>query len=192
MPIPARDAEVIKICQSRFPRYMVPTRIYHFQQIPLNVNGKIDRGKDYRDAGELERIRGNCRGQKSDCRGETPTARPLSALRSRITRHGRYRHSLPILKPRKWRIPLQPISRLQIERIINIHQPRIQTGAQLRCRSLQLVSRLYQQIADAPLNFPRLFRSKYPPPAPHRARARLVASRWNEEFGCCTDPSPIR
>jgi hypothetical protein len=24
---------------------MVPTRIYHFPQIPLNVNGKIDRGK---------------------------------------------------------------------------------------------------------------------------------------------------
>jgi hypothetical protein len=24
---------------------MVPTRICHFPQIPLNVNGKIDRGK---------------------------------------------------------------------------------------------------------------------------------------------------
>ena len=42
---PARDAEVIKTCQTRLPRYMVPTRLYHFQQIPLNVNGKIDRGK---------------------------------------------------------------------------------------------------------------------------------------------------
>jgi hypothetical protein len=29
----------------RLPRYMVPNRIYHFPQIPLNVNGKIDRGK---------------------------------------------------------------------------------------------------------------------------------------------------
>jgi hypothetical protein len=29
----------------RLPRYMVPNRIYHFLQIPLNVNGKIDRGK---------------------------------------------------------------------------------------------------------------------------------------------------
>jgi amino acid adenylation domain-containing protein len=42
---PANDAEVIKACQTRLPRYMVPTRLYHFQQIPLNVNGKIDRGK---------------------------------------------------------------------------------------------------------------------------------------------------
>jgi amino acid adenylation domain-containing protein len=42
---PSRDAEVIKACQTRLPRYMVPTRIYHFPQIPLNVNGKIDRGK---------------------------------------------------------------------------------------------------------------------------------------------------
>jgi len=42
---PARDAEVIKACQTRLPRYMVPTRLYHFPQIPLNVNGKIDRGK---------------------------------------------------------------------------------------------------------------------------------------------------
>jgi hypothetical protein len=24
---------------------MVPSRIYHFEQMPLNVNGKIDRGK---------------------------------------------------------------------------------------------------------------------------------------------------
>jgi amino acid adenylation domain-containing protein len=42
---PALDAEIIKACQARLPRYMVPTRIYHFPQIPLNVNGKIDRGK---------------------------------------------------------------------------------------------------------------------------------------------------
>lgn len=42
---PANDADVIKACQTRLPRYMVPTRLYHFQQIPLNVNGKIDRGK---------------------------------------------------------------------------------------------------------------------------------------------------
>lgn len=39
------DAEIIAACQTRLPRYMVPTRIYHFAQIPLNVNGKIDRGK---------------------------------------------------------------------------------------------------------------------------------------------------
>jgi amino acid adenylation domain-containing protein len=42
---PSSDSQVIATCQARLPRYMVPTRIYHFQQIPLNVNGKIDRGK---------------------------------------------------------------------------------------------------------------------------------------------------
>src|ERR1017187_4012395 len=41
----ALDAQIIKTCEARLPRYMVPTRIYHFPQIPLNVNGKIDRGK---------------------------------------------------------------------------------------------------------------------------------------------------
>ncbi len=39
------DVQVITACEARLPRYMVPTRIYHFPQIPLNVNGKIDRGK---------------------------------------------------------------------------------------------------------------------------------------------------
>jgi amino acid adenylation domain-containing protein len=42
---PATDAEVIAACKKRLPRYMVPSRIYHFPQIPLNVNGKIDRGR---------------------------------------------------------------------------------------------------------------------------------------------------
>jgi amino acid adenylation domain-containing protein len=42
---PARDTEIITACEARLPRYMVPNRIYHFPQIPLNVNGKIDRGK---------------------------------------------------------------------------------------------------------------------------------------------------
>lgn len=42
---PARDKEIIAACEARLPRYMVPNRIYHFPQIPLNVNGKIDRGK---------------------------------------------------------------------------------------------------------------------------------------------------
>jgi amino acid adenylation domain-containing protein len=42
---PKYDKEIISACEARLPRYMVPTRIYHFPQIPLNVNGKIDRGK---------------------------------------------------------------------------------------------------------------------------------------------------
>jgi amino acid adenylation domain-containing protein len=42
---PAHDEQIIAACESRLPRYMVPNRIYHFPQIPLNVNGKIDRGK---------------------------------------------------------------------------------------------------------------------------------------------------
>jgi amino acid adenylation domain-containing protein len=42
---PANDMQIIAACETRLPRYMVPSRIYHFPQIPLNVNGKIDRGK---------------------------------------------------------------------------------------------------------------------------------------------------
>ncbi len=42
---PAHDKQIIAACEARLPRYMVPNRIYHFPQIPLNVNGKIDRGK---------------------------------------------------------------------------------------------------------------------------------------------------
>jgi acyl-CoA synthetase (AMP-forming)/AMP-acid ligase II len=42
---PKLDQEIIAACEKRLPRYMVPNRIYHFPQIPLNVNGKIDRGK---------------------------------------------------------------------------------------------------------------------------------------------------
>jgi acyl-CoA synthetase (AMP-forming)/AMP-acid ligase II len=42
---PALDREIIAACNARLPRYMVPNRLLHFPQIPLNVNGKIDRGK---------------------------------------------------------------------------------------------------------------------------------------------------
>jgi amino acid adenylation domain-containing protein len=42
---PVNDKQIIAACETRLPRYMVPNRIYHFPQIPLNVNGKIDRGK---------------------------------------------------------------------------------------------------------------------------------------------------
>lgn len=41
----SRDEKIIAACESRLPRYMVPNRIYHFPHMPLNVNGKIDRGK---------------------------------------------------------------------------------------------------------------------------------------------------
>lgn len=42
---PSRDGAIIAACEAHLPRYMVPNRIYHFPQIPLNVNGKVDRGK---------------------------------------------------------------------------------------------------------------------------------------------------
>ncbi len=41
----SNDKEIIAACNARLPRYMVPNRIYRFPQMPLNVNGKIDRGK---------------------------------------------------------------------------------------------------------------------------------------------------
>ncbi|HTS35599.1 MAG TPA: amino acid adenylation domain-containing protein [Candidatus Solibacter sp.] len=40
-----RDKEILAACEARLPRYMVPNRLYHFAQMPLNVNGKIDRGR---------------------------------------------------------------------------------------------------------------------------------------------------
>jgi amino acid adenylation domain-containing protein len=42
---PALDQAVLKACDARLPRYMVPNQLYHLPQMPLNVNGKIDRGK---------------------------------------------------------------------------------------------------------------------------------------------------
>jgi amino acid adenylation domain-containing protein len=42
---PGCDENIIAACKSRLPRYMVPNRICHFPEIPMNVNGKIDRGK---------------------------------------------------------------------------------------------------------------------------------------------------
>jgi len=42
---PALDKEILAACEARLPRYMVPNRLFHFPQMPLNVNGKIDRGK---------------------------------------------------------------------------------------------------------------------------------------------------
>ena len=39
----SQDARVFELCSKRLPRYMVPTALYHFDQLPLNPNGKLDR-----------------------------------------------------------------------------------------------------------------------------------------------------
>ncbi len=41
----ASDGRVIEFCSKRLPRYMIPSKIYHLDDLPLNVNGKIDRSK---------------------------------------------------------------------------------------------------------------------------------------------------
>jgi amino acid adenylation domain-containing protein len=42
---PSENDRIIATCKRKLPRYMVPNRLYHIAQIPLNLNGKIDRGK---------------------------------------------------------------------------------------------------------------------------------------------------
>jgi len=39
------DATIISACQKDLPDYMVPKRIFRFDQLPLNANGKIDRNQ---------------------------------------------------------------------------------------------------------------------------------------------------
>ena len=39
------DAGLIEACRRRLPDYMVPSRVVHLRELPLNMNGKIDRGK---------------------------------------------------------------------------------------------------------------------------------------------------
>jgi len=41
----SQDDGIIRFCAERLPKYMVPTRIFHFDSLPLNVSGKIDRPK---------------------------------------------------------------------------------------------------------------------------------------------------
>lgn len=42
---PTQDERLIALCQHRLPRYMVPTRIFHVPDLPLNASGKLDRPK---------------------------------------------------------------------------------------------------------------------------------------------------
>jgi acyl-CoA synthetase (AMP-forming)/AMP-acid ligase II len=39
------DDQVLLGCRRDLPDYMVPSRIFHFERMPLNANGKIDRNK---------------------------------------------------------------------------------------------------------------------------------------------------
>lgn len=41
----SQDDRIVKLCADRLPKYMVPTRIYHMEHLPLNVSGKVDRQK---------------------------------------------------------------------------------------------------------------------------------------------------
>jgi amino acid adenylation domain-containing protein len=41
----SRDPQILKLCEERLPKYMVPSRICHWESLPLNANGKLDRQK---------------------------------------------------------------------------------------------------------------------------------------------------
>ena len=41
----SQDAAIIAACERRLPKYMVPSRVHRLKEVPLNANGKIDRGK---------------------------------------------------------------------------------------------------------------------------------------------------
>ncbi len=71
---PALDAEIISAARRRLPRYMVPTRIYHFAADSAECERQNRPRKDHRDVGELGRVEeSNCKSQKSDCRSVKPS-----------------------------------------------------------------------------------------------------------------------
>jgi amino acid adenylation domain-containing protein len=41
----SQDAAIIAACEKKLPKYMVPGRVHRLREVPLNANGKIDRGK---------------------------------------------------------------------------------------------------------------------------------------------------
>jgi amino acid adenylation domain-containing protein len=41
----SQDAEILAACARKLPKYMVPGRIHRLREVPLNANGKIDRGQ---------------------------------------------------------------------------------------------------------------------------------------------------
>jgi amino acid adenylation domain-containing protein len=41
----SHDDRIIKLCEEKLPTYMVPKRIYHLADLPMNVSGKLDRRK---------------------------------------------------------------------------------------------------------------------------------------------------
>jgi D-alanine--poly(phosphoribitol) ligase subunit 1 len=59
---PERDSDIIAACDKRLPRYMVPNRIYHFPQIPLEREWKDRSREDYRDAGRMGEVKQHLRG----------------------------------------------------------------------------------------------------------------------------------
>ena len=47
---------IISYCKQFLPEYMIPKKIHFIEQMPLNINGKINRGKLFEmlEAGEVK------------------------------------------------------------------------------------------------------------------------------------------